>query len=144
MIFLKIKTIILIIIAFIILILTYNKKENIIIPKESIRIRIISNSNNDVDVKEKKKVKKSVEKELYSILKNAKSIDEAKDLINNNLDNILDLLKSNPHFRKLFFDNMSFVISKNKYSFELNYIRDESFYIYLLSCPEFIEGFNNI
>ena len=94
MIFLKIKTIILIIIAFIILILTYNKKENIIIPKESIRIRIISNSNNDVDVKKKKKVKKSVEKELYSILKNAKSIDEAKDLINNNLDN-LDIIIDN-------------------------------------------------
>ena len=84
----KLKTIILIIIAGIILILINNKKENIIIPKESIRIRIISNSNNEFDVKEKAQVKKNVEKELYSLLKNVKSIEEAKDIINNSLEKL--------------------------------------------------------
>ena len=88
MIFLKLKTIILIIIAGIILILVNNKQQNIIIPKEAIRIRIIANSNDNVDVNEKIKVKKNVEKELYSLLKNAHSIEEAKELINNNLDNL--------------------------------------------------------
>ena len=88
MIYLKLKTIILIIIAGIILILINNKKDNIIIPKESIRIRIISNSNNEFDIKEKAQVKKNVEKELYSLLKNVKSIEEAKDIINNSLEKL--------------------------------------------------------
>ena len=88
MIILKLKTVILIIIAGIILILINNKKENIIIPKESIRIRIISNSNNEFDINEKIQVKKNVEKELYSLLKNVKSIKEAKDIINNSLEKL--------------------------------------------------------
>ena len=88
MIILKLKTIILVIIAGIILILINNKKENIIIPKESIRIRIISNSNNEFDINEKIQVKKNVEKELYSLLKNVKSIKEAKDIINNSLEKL--------------------------------------------------------
>ena len=58
----KKKTIILIIIAFIITILVYNKNEEIIIPKESIRIRIIANSNETMDIKEKLEVKKILKK----------------------------------------------------------------------------------
>ena len=81
----KTKTIILIIIAIIISLLVKNKNNNLIIPKESIRIRIIANSNNDIDVNEKIKVKKNVEKELYFLLKNAKSIKEARNIINENL-----------------------------------------------------------
>ena len=84
----KIKTIFLIIIAIIISILVKNKSDNVIIPKESIRIRIIANSNDNVDVNEKIKVKKSVEKELYSLLKNAKSIEDARNIINKNLDRL--------------------------------------------------------
>ena len=85
MIFLKKKTIILIIIAFIITILVYNKNDEIIIPKESIRIRIIANSNEKMDIKEKLEVKKNIEKELYSLLKDVSSIEEARDIIQNNL-----------------------------------------------------------
>ena len=88
MIFLKIKTISLIIITIIISILVKNKSENIIIPKEAIRIRIISNSNSDFDVKEKLKVKKNVEKELYSLLKETKNVKDARDIINKNLDKL--------------------------------------------------------
>ena len=88
MIFLKKKTIILIIIAFIITILVYNKNEEIIIPKESIRIRIIANSNETMDIKEKLEVKKNIEKELYSLLKDVSSIEEARDIIQNNLERL--------------------------------------------------------
>ena len=84
----KIKTIILIIVAVIISLLVKNKNDNFIIPKESIRIRIIANSNNNIDVNEKLKVKKNVERELYSLLKSAKSIDEARNIINENLENL--------------------------------------------------------
>ena len=88
MILLKTKTISLIIIAIIISVLVKNKNDNIIIPKESIRIRIIANSNNKIDVNEKFKVKKSVEKELYSLLKNVKNVNEARSVINNNLNRL--------------------------------------------------------
>ena len=88
MIILKIKTISLIIIAVIISVLVKNKNENIIIPKESIRIRIISNSDTEVDMKEKLKVKKNVEKELYSLLKKAKDVNDARNIINNNLNRL--------------------------------------------------------
>lgn len=88
MIILKTKTIVLIIIAVIISLLVKNKNNNIVIPKESIRIRIISNSNNQIDIKEKFKVKKSVEKELYSLLKNVKNVNEARSVINNNLNRL--------------------------------------------------------
>ena len=84
----KKKTIILIIIAFIITILVYNKNEEIIIPKESIRIRIIANSNETMDIKEKLEVKKNIEKELYSLLKDVSSIEEARDIIQNNLERL--------------------------------------------------------
>lgn len=84
----KIKTIVLIVIALIILGLVKNKQDNIIIPKEAIRIRVISNSNDNLDILEKTKVRKKVEKELYSLLKDVKNIDEARSIIQNNLDNL--------------------------------------------------------
>lgn len=88
MIILKTKTFVLIIIAVIISLLVKNKNDNIVIPKESIRIRIISNSDDQVDILEKIKVKKNVEKELYSILKSAKNVNDARDIINNNLERL--------------------------------------------------------
>lgn len=88
MIILKIKTVVLIIIAVIISILAKNKNDNIVIPKESIRIRIIANSNDEVDIIEKLKVKKSVEQELYSLLKNANNVNDARSIINNNLERL--------------------------------------------------------
>lgn len=84
----KYKTIILIIIALIISLLVKNRNDTVIIPKESIRIRIIANSSSPIDIEEKIKVKKNVEKELYLLLKNAKNITDAKNVINNNLDKL--------------------------------------------------------
>ncbi|MBQ8891862.1 MAG: stage II sporulation protein R [Bacilli bacterium] len=84
----KLKTCFLIVIALIICILVKNKSDNIVIPKESIRIRIIASSNDTVDISEKIKVKKSVEKELYSLLKEANNVNEAKSIINNNLERL--------------------------------------------------------
>ena len=87
MIFLK-KTLILIFLALIIIILCQNKSQKVIIPKESIRIRIIANSNNNVDINQKLKVKKEVETKIYELLEGVKTIDEARTIINNNLDNL--------------------------------------------------------
>ena len=77
-----------VIIAFIIVLLVKDKSENLIIPKEAIRIRIISNSNDSLDIEEKMQVKKNVEKEIYNLLKSANSIEEAREIINQNLDKL--------------------------------------------------------
>ena len=88
MIILKTKTIVLIIIAVIISLLVKNKNDNIVIPKESIRIRIISNSNSNIDIKEKLQVKKNVEQELFSLLKDANNVNDARNIINDNLERL--------------------------------------------------------
>lgn len=84
----KKQTIILVIIAIIIMLLVKDKSENVVIPKEAIRIRIIANSNDKLDIDEKIKVKKNIEKEIYSLLKSANSIEEAREIINKNLDKL--------------------------------------------------------
>lgn len=74
----------LIILCIIILIICSNKqKESIKIPNDSIRVRVIANSNNIEDQVEKLKVKEEVEKILYKNLENVKTIEEARNKINN-------------------------------------------------------------
>lgn len=69
-----------------------------IIPDEAIRIRIIPNSNSKDDQRIKYLVKSSLEKELYKLLENIKSINDARTIINNNISkldkNINELLKN--------------------------------------------------
>ena len=77
---------ILIIIRIILIVTIYNKeKEEITIPKESIRIRIIANSNNIDDQMLKLKVKKNIESKLYTKLNNINDIDNARNIINENI-----------------------------------------------------------
>lgn len=66
----------------------YNEKNNILIPDNAIRFRIISNSNSDKDQELKLTIKDEVEKELFNILGNTNDIGEARYLINNNIDKI--------------------------------------------------------
>lgn len=68
----------LIISSIIILILISTKKNEIIIPTNSIRVRVISNSNNINDQLEKVKVKSIVEETLYENIKETKTIEEAR------------------------------------------------------------------
>lgn len=59
-----------------------------IIPEDAIRIRIIANSNSDYDQQIKLKVKNNLETNLYNLLKSAKSSEEAKKILNNNIGSI--------------------------------------------------------
>ena len=68
----------LIISSIIILILISTKKDEIVIPTNSIRVRVISNSNNINDQLEKVKVKSIVEETLYENIKETKTIEEAR------------------------------------------------------------------
>ena len=70
------------------------------IPTDAIRIRIIANSNSDIDIEKKKEIRKNLEEEIYSLLKDAKTSSEARNLINENLDklNILVDDKTNSNY----------------------------------------------
>ena len=61
---------------------------NDIIPDNAIRIRVIANSNSEYDQKIKLKVKETLEYDMYSILKNTTDLEEARLLINNNLNKV--------------------------------------------------------
>ncbi len=74
-------------------------KEKVIIPKESIRFRVISNSDLDSDIQIKEKVAYNLEKEVTKLLNNSNSIEESRYLLKNNIDlfkdNIENTLKNN-------------------------------------------------
>lgn len=68
--------------------INYNNKEEVFIPKDSIRFRIVSNSMNEVDLKTKQELKSYIEDYVYNIVSDAKSSEEADELLVNNLEKI--------------------------------------------------------
>ena len=62
--------------------------ETKVIKDESIRLRILANSNTIEDQRIKMEVAKSVQKELYELLKDTKDVNEARTRILDNLDTI--------------------------------------------------------
>ncbi len=88
------KKIIFLTISIVIGILVYQKNDEIIIPSDSIRVRIIANSNNISDLYEKKKLKEEIKNDLYNLVKDVRNSDEANRSIENNLNKIKDLVSS--------------------------------------------------
>lgn len=92
---------IVLIIAIITSILIYSeiKKDTIVIPNSAIRLRVIPNSNSAQDQNIKKQVKTYLEKNTYNILKDEKSIKEARKKINENIpvieENVDRIFKDN-------------------------------------------------
>jgi stage II sporulation protein R len=82
------KKLIVLVVVLIVVSLTYDIKhqDKIIIPKDAIRLRILANSDEEHDQKIKLVVKNEVQKELFSLIKDVKEINEARKKINNNLD----------------------------------------------------------
>ena len=83
------KKLILFLIAIITLIQVTNtyKEDYYVIPNESIRIRIVPNSDSIEDQFLKKQVKTNIELEIASDLKDSKTIEESRNIINNNIKN---------------------------------------------------------
>ncbi len=78
-------------ILFIITILfTIQKKEEILIPDYAIRFRVIANSNTIEDQALKIQVKDEIENTLNASIKTAKTSEDAKEIIINNLSTIKD------------------------------------------------------
>lgn len=77
---------IMIVLAVIMLFLVNNvRAKEIVIPNEAIRIRVIANSNSDYDQYVKGEVRKDLQIKLGKLLKDAKTIDEVRNILNNNL-----------------------------------------------------------
>lgn len=88
------KKIIMITLCLIIGLFVYQKDEEIVIPSDSIRVRIIANSNNINDLYQKKKLKDSIKNDLYNLIKNSNNYDEANNTIINNLEKIKKIIAS--------------------------------------------------
>lgn len=69
------------------------KEDYYIIPNESIRIRIIPNSDSVEDQYIKKQVKTNIELELEKDLKDSKSIEISRKIINENMNNYKAIIK---------------------------------------------------
>ncbi len=70
-----------------------NEKEQLLIPDNAIRFRIIANSDSEEDQKLKLEIKDKVENELYNIIGNTNDIGVARMRIKNNLDKVDDILR---------------------------------------------------
>ena len=83
----------LILIAIIIVVMSLSKNDAIIIPKESIRFRVIANSNSQEDQMIKEKVVSKLKKNLKSLTYNPKNINDTRKSIKDNLKVIDETLK---------------------------------------------------
>ena len=69
-----------------------NQEDYLLIPNEAIRVRVIANSNLKYDIDVKERVKDNLTDEFNSLLNNVSSIDEARIIIKNNLDDINNIV----------------------------------------------------
>lgn len=94
------KKISLIIIVLVIMFFLSNvKSEEVLIPKDAIRFRVIANSNSEKDQTEKKIIAKNLGENVTSLLKNTNSLDKSRLAIKNNINtfksDIDDTIKEN-------------------------------------------------
>lgn len=92
----------------IVLFLFINNYNKVIIPKNSIRFRVIANSDSEYDQENKKIIAKSLSTDIVEILKETNSINEARTTIQNNLNRFEEeanlVAKSNNYQEKINID----------------------------------------
>ena len=82
------KKIIIILSIFFIILLSSNATDDLIIPDESIRVRVVANSNSTRDQLIKHEVKKKLEEDITNLLSDASDITDARNIIKYNIDTI--------------------------------------------------------
>ena len=87
------KKIIVFLFILVVILVGINESKHILIPDNAIRFRVIANSDTKEDQELKLIIKNDVEKEIYKLIGNAKNVDEARNIITNNLDNVDNILK---------------------------------------------------
>ena len=99
------KIIYILLIIFILSFFIYEQEE-ILIPEDSIRFRIIANSNSEEDQALKKTIKKDLETQFFPLVENSKSKEETEQIINNNEEIIKQTLnKYNIQYQIHYGDN---------------------------------------
>ena len=68
--------------------------EEILIPGEAIRFRVIANSNTLEDQTEKLAIKEQVEEEIYKLINGVGNVKDVRNIIENNMDTINDIVNS--------------------------------------------------
>ena len=69
-----------------------NHDEDIIIPSNAIRFRVIANSDSVEDQIKKAEIKETVEKEVYKLIEGVNNTQEVRSIIENNLDTIKEIV----------------------------------------------------
>lgn len=92
---------------------------NYTIPDEAIRIRIVPNSNSIVDQDIKYQVKEEVEKHLYNVLKDSRSINASRKIINDNIPVIKNKIDN-------IFNNNNYSLNYDV-SYGLNYFPEKEY-----------------
>ena len=78
------KKIIYIVLMIMVMSMWITKEENVLLPENSIRFRIIANSNNEIDQTTKLLIKKDLEQNLFPKLENSSSPEETEKIIKAN------------------------------------------------------------
>ncbi len=99
----NVKKILCLLCVFIFLTLSIKTNDEVIIPDESIRIRVIANSNNSYDQMIKKLVSNHIEEKIANLLIDVENIDDARSVIK---DNLLDIESS-----------VANILEKNNYNY---------------------------
>lgn len=113
------------------------------IPDDAIRIRVLANSNSDYDQKVKSMVRDDLEGTMYSLLKDARNSDEAREIITSHLDmvdsSVNDVLKKEKY-------NLGYSVDFGKHYFPSKEYKgvsyDEGYYESLLVTLGSGEGDN--
>lgn len=89
------KKYILLVLALISMLYVYTKvnAKDTIIPDEAIRFRVVANSNTVYDQNIKIQVRNVVQNKIFELLKGVENIDDTRDIMKSNLDNINTLVK---------------------------------------------------
>lgn len=101
------------------ILISNNQEDYLLIPNEAIRVRVIANSNLDSDIEVKEKVKDDLNNKIYSLLKKANSINDARNIINNNIEDINKTVDKS--LKKLDYKN------KFNVNYGLNYFPEKEF-----------------
>ena len=70
-----------------------NHDEEIIIPNNAIRFRVIANSDSVEDQMKKMEIKSAVEKEVYALINGENNAIEVRNIIEDNMDTIKDIVE---------------------------------------------------
>ena len=100
------KKIFVLLLVLIVIFVYKNNEQNIFIPNDAIRLRVIPNSNNPEDIYIKEKVKKYLEENIYNLTKYSSSIADARYIISQSIPEIDN--------------NISNIFKDNKYPFTYN------------------------